>query len=110
MQNFLAGTMIAAAVLMGSSALAPSNAASKVLPHGGHMSGHHMSGHNMSGGSFFRHRGHHRDRDFGVFFGAPFVGSYAYQDDGHSCGWLHRRAVRTGSSYWWDRYEACVGY
>ena len=27
------------------------------------------------------------------------------------CGWLYRRAVRTGSGYWWDRYEACrYGY
>jgi hypothetical protein len=27
------------------------------------------------------------------------------------CGWLYRKAVRTGDAYWWDRYEACrYGY
>ena len=25
------------------------------------------------------------------------------------CGWLYRRAVSTGSSYWWNRYNACTG-
>ena len=24
------------------------------------------------------------------------------------CDWLHRRALDTGSSYWWSRYEACA--
>jgi hypothetical protein len=34
---------------------------------------------------------------------------YGYTDDG--CGWLHARAVRSGDSYWWRRYRACVrGY
>lgn len=23
------------------------------------------------------------------------------------CGWLHRRAVDTGSNYWWGRYTDC---
>ncbi|MFM9848074.1 MAG: hypothetical protein ACKVP3_13045 [Hyphomicrobiaceae bacterium] len=23
------------------------------------------------------------------------------------CGWLHRRAIETGSEYWWDRYNDC---
>jgi hypothetical protein len=23
------------------------------------------------------------------------------------CGWLHRRAVETGSDYWWERYNDC---
>ncbi len=25
-----------------------------------------------------------------------------------SCDWLHTRALDTGSSYWWSRYEACA--
>ena len=30
---------------------------------------------------------------------------------GRSCGWLHHKAVVTGDTYWWDRYEACrYGY
>jgi hypothetical protein len=37
------------------------------------------------------------------------IGVYGYGDGG--CGWLHRRAVNSGSSYWWRRYRACVrGY
>lgn len=23
------------------------------------------------------------------------------------CAWLHRRAIETGSEYWWDRYNDC---
>jgi hypothetical protein len=37
------------------------------------------------------------------------IGVYGYSDGG--CGWLHRRAANSGSSYWWRRYRACVrGY
>lgn len=110
MRKFLACSMIAVAALVGSAALSPSNAASKILPKAG---GDHQMGGGHSGGDgdFDRHRGHHRDRDFGFFFGAPFIGSYVYNGDTYSCGWLHRRAVRTGNPYWWDRYEACrYGY
>jgi hypothetical protein len=27
--------------------------------------------------------------------------------DRGGCGWLHRRAVETGSDHWWDRYNDC---
>jgi hypothetical protein len=38
---------------------------------------------------------------------------YGYYDDDdygyvESCAYYHRRAVRTGSSYWWRRYRDCV--
>jgi hypothetical protein len=36
------------------------------------------------------------------FFTGP---SYGYVSD---CDWLRRRAVATGSSYWWRRYRACL--
>jgi hypothetical protein len=36
------------------------------------------------------------------FFAGP---SYGYVSD---CAWLRRRAVATGSSYWWRRYRACL--
>lgn len=26
------------------------------------------------------------------------------------CGWLKRKAHRTGSPYWWHRYERCRGW
>jgi hypothetical protein len=33
------------------------------------------------------------------------VGLYPYYGDG--CYWLRRRALYTGSPYWWRRYYAC---
>jgi hypothetical protein len=32
---------------------------------------------------------------------------YTYAADG-SCGWLYRRAINTGSPYWWNRYNDCI--
>jgi hypothetical protein len=54
---------------------------------------------------FFRHHhGFHRHR-----FG--FVGVYPYYYGGDGCYWLRRRAIVTGSHYWWRRYHACrYGY
>lgn len=43
------------------------------------------------------HRWHHR-------YGRP--GIYFYGGGG-GCGWLHDRAVYSGSRYWWRRYNAC---
>lgn len=108
MRKTLTALAIAATALAGSATLSAGNAASKLFPQGGHHmgGGQHMRGdHHIGGGNVFRHRGHHRDRDFGFFFGAPVIGSYVENDGG--CYWLKRRAVRTGNPYWWDRYEAC---
>jgi hypothetical protein len=38
------------------------------------------------------------------FYIAP-VYSYRSYDDG--CYWLKRKALRTGSRYWWHRYNEC---
>ena len=46
-----------------------------------------------------------RGRAFGY---AP----YGYYDDTYAyggCRYYYRRAVATGSSYWWNRYYDCVG-
>jgi hypothetical protein len=48
----------------------------------------------------FRHRR--------FFVSNVFIGGYPYYYGG--CYWLRRQAVITGSPYWWDRYEACLGY
>jgi hypothetical protein len=74
--------------------------------HHGH--GHHHHGHH--------HHGHRHHRHF--YFGAPlafggYYGNYYYGDyyGGEGCYWLRRRAVLTGSHYWWNRYNACInGY
>jgi hypothetical protein len=51
-----------------------------------------------------RHHRHFRGRSFA--YGYPYVdGYYAYSD---GCYWLRRRALSTGSSYWWNRYYDCT--
>ena len=54
-------------------------------------------------GDRFRHR--HRVFRNGVWVWVYSPG-YAYND----CWWLRRQALITGSSYWWSRYNYCVGY
>jgi hypothetical protein len=50
-----------------------------------------------------RERGHMR-RHFGGRYweGGP---SYGFRSD---CGWLRRRALETGSRYWWRQYRDCM--
>ena len=77
---------------------------------GGHWNGGHWGGmaarpHAFSGRHHFafRHHRHHR-----VFAFAPAYYDYGYAD---GCYWLKRRAIYTGSGYWWNRYYGCVnGY
>ena len=55
------------------------------------------------------HRGRHRySRGGGVRI---YLGpGYGYYDGAYdtSCDWLRRRAISTGSSYWWRRFRDCV--
>jgi hypothetical protein len=47
-------------------------------------------------------------KHFGIVLniGGP---DYVYADSGyHSCWWLKKKAINTGSSYWWKRYHYCV--
>jgi hypothetical protein len=56
-------------------------------------------------------RGHFRNRGFYGFGGFPYYAYYGGYGYGYSeCGWLKRRAIVTGSPYWWQRYEACRYY
>jgi hypothetical protein len=73
---------------------------------GGHV--HRFHGHRFHGHAFRHHRHHRHFRHRHLFVAAPLVyGYYSYDD----CAWLRRRAVYTGSAYWWDRYNACLyGY
>jgi hypothetical protein len=50
----------------------------------------------------FRHFRHHRRFAFVGVYGYPY-----YDDYYGGCYWLRRRALYTGSSYWWHRYYAC---
>lgn len=53
-------------------------------------------------GSGSHHAFRHRGRGFGFGY---YDGDYGYG----GCGYLYSRAVATGSSYWWRRYEECEG-
>jgi hypothetical protein len=61
-----------------------------------------------SGGhGHYNHYYHNHFRPYGYWWwGAPYA-TYSYSYGG--CGWLYRRAAATGSAYWWNRYETCVG-
>jgi hypothetical protein len=77
--------------------------------HGGRamaFSGRAFSGHRVHVGRAFSG---HRFRGRHLAVGVPLAyGAYYYSD---GCYWLKRRALATGSGYWWDRYYACVeGY
>lgn len=55
------------------------------------------------------HRGRHRysrDRGLRIYLG-PGYGYYDGDYD-YSCEWLRRRAIATGSRYWWRRFRDCV--
>jgi hypothetical protein len=48
-------------------------------------------------------RRRHSRRGGGVDFGY-----YGYGYVSSECDWLYRRAVNSGSAYWWRRYRACT--
>ena len=50
-----------------------------------------------------RRRFGRRDGGFGLYI-APGFGYLPA-----NCSWLRRRALETGSPYWWRRYRACRG-
>ena len=105
--KLLSSSVAALAMLALASAAQPALARG----HGGH-GGH---GHSMGGGGwaprfssarpffrphhvFVRRFRHHRR------FAVVGLYPYAYGD---GCYWLRRRALYTGSPYWWRRYYAC---
>jgi hypothetical protein len=52
-----------------------------------------------------KHRGNHHRKFRGyAFYGYPYFYGYSGYS---SCDWLYRRAINTGSPYWWNRYYAC---
>ena len=75
---------------------------------GGQAHRFHNGGHRHVHRSHRRHRHAHRGRY--LLYGAP-IAAYGYYAYGDGCEWLRQRALYTGSTYWWDRYNACAsGY
>jgi hypothetical protein len=73
------------------------------------MRGRDFARHGNWGGRNHGRWRHHRGRR--IFIGAPYFYDYGYYNDGYyggDCGWLYRRAIATGSPYWWRRYEQCT--
>lgn len=105
----IAAAMLGAVSLVGTPASAaaipavkPAGVAGDVLLVGG---GHHGGGHGGGG----HHGGHHGHR--GGYWGPGYgfvIGGPVY--NGSGCGWLRRRAIDTGSRYWWRRYRDCRGW
>jgi hypothetical protein len=72
--------------------------------------GHGRSGHGhghsgFSGHRSYGHGGRHHHGGRGSGFGIYVGPGYGYVSN---CEWLRRRAIATGSSYWWRRYRACA--
>ncbi|MBS0240866.1 MAG: hypothetical protein JSS20_01730 [Proteobacteria bacterium] len=87
-------------------------------PRMGHRSSEHRhvqraagAGHRGGGRPAFVHRRGDHDRGFIRSHGRRYgwgPGFWFY--DGFywgDCNWLYRRAIETGSDYWWDRYQQC---
>jgi hypothetical protein len=49
-------------------------------------------------------------KHFGIVvdLGSPYYGAYSGYGYDSPCRWLKRKAIHTGSSYWWRRYQYCV--
>ena len=70
----------------------------------------HWQGGNWHGGKWKGKHGHkHRRFHAGYWWYAP-VGLYGYNYGYGDCEWLRDRALLSGSSYWWRRYNDCIGY
>ncbi|MGL4397280.1 MAG: hypothetical protein ACRCS9_12125 [Hyphomicrobium sp.] len=94
------GTAAQAAMPIAKPAISEKSAVVDVRHGGRH---HFRGGHNMRRHHGFRHHGfrHHRR-----YWGPRIYIAPTY----NSCGWLKRRALNTGSRYWWNRYRDCRGY
>ena len=77
--------------------------------HGGDGGGRHYGGdggwRRYGGDGGWRHYGGGKHYGYGYgWYGLP----YGYYGGG--CGGLYRKAIATGSPYWWNRYYQCTGY
>jgi hypothetical protein len=78
----------------------------------GPMGWRHANFHNFHDGRF--HHFHRNFVGFPFFVGGGFpYDDYGYYDYGYyggDCSIAYRNARASSSSYWWNRYYACVGY
>lgn len=117
-KSYFAMLAVAAGVAITSLAAAPANALTVNKPavtnqsdvvqvrqgmrHGG--LGIHNGGLGFRHGGIGQRRSHFRFYSGPRFYAAPV---YSYRSYGDGCYHLKRKALRTGSRYWWRRYNAC---
>jgi hypothetical protein len=96
LKSIVVALALASGLAVSSAALSPANAVTIAKPHStAGTSVTHVSHRRHHGGVHFRR--HH-------FYGGPVVIHRSY---GNGCYWLKRRALNTGSRYWWHRYQEC---
>lgn len=76
---------------------------------GGNFSRHSFSGNRFIGGNHIgrRHFGGHRFHRRHFYFGPSYYYRPSYYRYDNGCYWLKRKALYTGSRYWWRRYWNC---
>ena len=77
---------------------------------GRNLASKHWNNGKWHGGKWKGKHGHKHRRYYGGYGWYGPVGLYAYDYGYGDCGWLRDRAVLSGSSYWWRRYQQCVAY
>ncbi|MGQ0458038.1 MAG: hypothetical protein ACT4OU_13380 [Hyphomicrobium sp.] len=66
------------------------------------------SGNTWNGAHKWRgHKRRHYSR-YPYYWSAPLIASSAYYGYYDDCAWLRRKAIQTSSTYWWNRYNACI--
>ena len=110
-RNLIVASALAGSLLASMTPSSPTQAATTVptIRHNGvDLVGWHGGG--WHGGGW--HGGFHHHHGFGPLWLVPPVAVGAYYAGSYygGCGWLYRRAVYTGSPYWWHRYHECVSW
>ena len=96
LKSIFVALALASGLAVSSAALSPARAVPVAKPHieaGTHVN--QVNHRRYHGGVHFRR--HHG-------YGGPVV---IYRSTSNSCYWLKRRALNTGSRYWWHRYQEC---
>jgi hypothetical protein len=96
LKSIFVALALATGLAVSSAALSPANAVTVSKPHV-------AAGTSVTHVTHLRHRGPYLHRRH-FFYGGPVIIHRSYGD---GCYWLKRRALNTGSRYWWHRYQEC---
>lgn len=113
-KSYFAMLAVAAGVALSGIAAAPANALPVAKSFTAQQSDVVQVRHGRRHGGFGVYHGgvrsfHHRGPRFRHFYRPRLYVApvYGYRSHGTSCYWLKRKAINTGSRYWWRRYNAC---